>query len=216
MFESLRQSFREAVDNFKTELNRDRVPEAADRLLRAMEQELIGARAALSRLEEELASVKKEGKREEAEARTCLRRETMAREIGDDETADVARDFAAKHLRRKDLLEEKASVLARELADRKAEVAEMTDQLKSARVHRESLIASAGRSGAREAFQEAEDLFHEMDRMAERIQDLESRVDAGAEVDRVLDPDADVGAASVPHDDVDARLEELKRRMGRE
>ena len=215
MFESLRQAFREAVDNFKTELNRDRVPEAADRLLKAMEQELIGARAALSRLENELASVREEGKREEAEARTCLRRETMAREIGDSETADVARDFAAKHLRRKDLLEEKASVLERELADRKAEVAEMTGQLKSARVHRESLIAAAGRSGARETFQQAEDLFHEMDRMAERIQDLEARVDAGAEVEEVLDPGTRT-APPPPPEDVDARLEELKRRMGRE
>lgn len=214
MFESLRQAFREALDNFRTELNRDRVPEAADRLLRAMQEELVGAKAALSRLEDELAAVEEEARSEEAEARTCLRRESMAEEIGDGDTAAVARDFAAKHLRRKDLLEEKAAVLRRELADRRAEVAEMTDQLRSAKVHREALIASAGRAGARERFQEAETLFEEMDRMADRIQDLESRVDGAAEVERVLDPLA--GSEPPPEIDVDARLEELKRRMGRE
>lgn len=215
MFESLRQAFREAVDNFRTEVNRDRVPEAADRLLKAMEQELVSARSALSRLEDELSTVEAQAQSEEEEARTCLRRETMARRIDDEETANVARDFAAKHLRRKDLLQEKASVLKRELADRKAEVAEMTDQLKSARVHRESLLATASRAGARDRLQQAEDLFQEMDRMAERIQDMESRVDASGEVDDLLDPDA-FERASPRAEDVDARLEELKRRMGRD
>jgi hypothetical protein len=216
MFESLRQAFREAVDNFRTELNRDRVPEAADRLLKAMEQELVSARSALSRLEEEVASVEAQARAEEEEARTCLRRESMALKIDDQETAKVARDFAAKHLRRKDLLQEKASVLKRELADREVEAAEMMEQLKSARVHRESLLASAGRTGARDQLQQAEDLFEEMDRMAERIQDMESRVDATGEVDELLDPAGSRRSAPPPVDDVDARLEELKRRMGRD
>jgi len=215
MFESLRQAFREAVDNFRNELNRDRVPEAADRLLKAMEQELVSARSTLSRLDEELTATKEQARAEEAEAKTCLRRESLARGIGDEETADVARQFAARHLRRKDVLEEKAAVLAKELADRKAEVAEMTEQLKSARVHRESLLATASRSGARDRLQQAEDLFDEMDRMAERIQDMESRVDATAEVHRTLDPDAHAPPLS-PEDLADARLEELKKRMGRD
>jgi phage shock protein A len=216
MFESLRQAFREAVDNFRTELNRDRVPEAADRLLKAMEQELISARTALSRLEDEVAAVEAQARAEEEEARTCLRRETMALKIDDEETAKVARDFAAKHLRRKDLLQEKASVLKRELADRKAEAAEMMEQLGAARVHRESLLATAGRTGARDQLQQAEDLFEEMDRMAERIQDMESRVDATGEVDDLLDPAGSRRSPPPPADDVDARLEELKRRMGRD
>jgi phage shock protein A len=216
MFESLRQAFREAVDNFRTELNRDRVPEAADRLLKAMEQELISARSTLSRLEEEVAAVEAQARTEEEAARTCLRRETMALKIDDQETAKVAREFAAKHLRRKDLLQEKASVLSRELADRKAEATEMMDQLKSARVHRESLVATAGRAGARDQLQQAEDLFEEMDRMAERIQDMESRVDATGEVDDLLDPAGSRWSTPPPADDVDARLEELKRKMGRD
>jgi hypothetical protein len=216
MFESLRQAFREAVDNFRTELNRDQVPEAADRLLKAMERELISARSALSRLEEEVAAVEAQARAEEEEARTCLRRETMALKIDDQETATVAREFAAKHLRRKDLLQEKASVLKRELADRKAEAAEMMDQLKSARVHRESLMATAGRAGARDRLQQAEDLFEEMDRMAERIQDMESRVDATGEVDDLLDHAGSRRSPPPPADDVDARLKELKRKMGRD
>jgi phage shock protein A len=210
MFESLRQAFREAVDNFRTELNRDRVPEAADRLLKAMERELVAARAHLARLEEDAERTEKDARSEEEEARTCLRREEMARRIEDEETARVAREFAAKHLRRKDLLDEKAAVLRRELADRRTEVDEMTAQLKSARAHRQSLLATASRSGARSRMQQAENLFDELDRMAERIQDLEARGEAAEELERALDPDfrpdPERGAGE---DDLDARLEEL-------
>lgn len=216
MFESLRQAFREAVENFRTELNRDAVPEAADRLLGAMRDELVRTRADLKRLEEQVERVREEAAKEEEEARTCLRRETLARDIGDDETVQVAHAYAAKHLRRKDLLEEKADVLERELADRRREAVEMEEQLKEARVRRESLTASAGRTDARRSLEEADDLFQAMDRMAERIGDLEGRAAAARELD---DLDLDGGADRSPgpaEDDVDARLAELKRRMGRE
>lgn len=218
MFDSLRQAFREAVDNFRTELNRDDVPESADRLLRAMGEEVVRARAHLARLEKEVAGVRDEAKREEAEARTCLRREEMALRIGDDETVKVAREYAARHLRRKDLLDQKAAVLERELEDRRREADEMMARLKEARVERESLTASAGRTGARRSLHEADELFHAMDRMAERIDDLEGRAAAAREIDDLgLDGGA-AGTAPPPPapDDVDARLAELKRRMGQE
>jgi len=229
MFESLRQAFREAVHNFQTELNRDSVPEAADRLLRAMEKELGGARVELDRLAREVEQVRAEAAREEDEARTCLRREDMARRIGDEETARIAHEYATRHLKRKDLLEEKASVLARELADRRRETEEMTERLKEARLRRDALAATAGRTGAHSRLQEAEDLFGEMDRMADRIRDLEGHADAVREIDE-MDLGGErggvgggggsgggAGSGGVrpdPDADVEARLAELKRRMG--
>lgn len=216
MFESLRAAFREAVDNFRTELNRDAVPEAADRLLRAMQNELVGVRAELKRLSEQLQKVEAEAEREEAQARTCLRREEMARSIGDGETVRIAREYAARHLRRKDLLEDKAQVLRRELAEYRQEAGEMEDRLKEARVQREALAASAGRTGANQSLQDADELFEAMDRMAERIDDLEHRAAAAGELDDLELDGPRAGAAPPPGMDVDARLAELKRRMGKE
>lgn len=218
MFDSLRQAFREAVDNFRTELNRDEVPEAADRLLRAMERELVETRLQLDRLAGEAKRVRAEAAAEEAQARTCVRREEMARKIGDAETESVAREFAARHLRRKDLLDEKASVLERELADRRAEMDEMVRQLGEARHKRDALAASAGRTQAHERLRQADGLFSDMDRMADRIRDLEARAAAAEELggSELFGDDGLSQAPPPPSEaDVEARLAELKRRMGR-
>lgn len=215
MFDSLRQAFREAVDNFQTELNRDAVPEAADRLLKAMEREVVEVRLHLEKLEKERDLAKEEAVREGKEARTCLRREEMARSIGDAETEKVARDFAARHLRRKDLLEEKARVLDREIEDRHAELEGMTAQLGQARTSRDSLAASAGRTGARERIRDADGLFSELDRLADRIRDFEARAGAAEELGELelADVDGEPAPTRLTEEDLDARLTELKRRM---
>jgi hypothetical protein len=219
MFESLRQAFREAVDNFRTELNRDAVPEAAGQLIRAMEKELIESRLIVDRLAEDLEKARQEVKEEDEQLRACLRREEMARRIGDEETEKVARDFAARHLQRRDLLEDKVRVLTRELADRKEELEGMTTQLKGARARQEAMVASAGRTGARERLQQADDLFDELDRMAERIGDDGARAEAAAEMS-----DPGMGAGSFDYtapppppseDEIEARLRILKERMGK-
>jgi phage shock protein A len=224
MFQNLRQAFREAVENFHAELNRDALPEATDRLLAAMSREVVDAHRRLDELRKEIGRVRGEAEREEEAARTCLRREEMARGIGDEETEEVARSFAIRHLRRKDLLEEKAAVLEREIQDRSQELEEMMTQLKGARGRREAMTASAGRTQARERIREADDLFAQMERMEARIRDMESRAEAAeafADLDLDAGPDprdatgGGVGA-STPPPDLDARLAELKRRMAQE
>jgi phage shock protein A len=217
MFESLRHAFREAVDNFRTELNRDAVPEAADRLIRAMEHELVEARLILDRLSKELDRARAEGKEEEELLRACLRREEMARRIGDAETEKVAREFAARHLQRKDVLDDKVRVLERELADRTEELDGMTAQLKGARAKREAMTATSGRAGARERIQEADDLFSELDRMAERIGDDAARGEA-AEAMSEADPFdfGDPAPRPLSGDEVEARLRALKDLMGKD
>jgi phage shock protein A len=219
MFDALRQAFQEAVQNFRTELNRDQVPEAADALIRSMERELVEARVILDRLGKELEETRKEAAREEEELRACLRREELARRIGDAETEEVARSFAARHLQRKDVLDDKIRVLERELADRRTEVEEMTGQLKGARTRREAMTAQAGRSGARGSLQEADALFDELDRMAERVGETGARAEAARELDELegLGPRDHTRPPPPPsEDELEARLRILKERMGQE
>ena len=75
MFENLRNAFREAVDNFNKELNRDDVPDVVDGLLRQMHEEVTDAKAQLFTLEEQIKRAIQLSDMEEKEAATCRRRE---------------------------------------------------------------------------------------------------------------------------------------------
>lgn len=229
MLNDLRAAFRQAIHNFKTELNRDDVPGSVDRLLHGMREELIDARAYVSRLEGEIRRTLDAAGKEEREAEVCLRREAMATKIGDGDTAAVAADFAVKHGRRRDVLNRKALALKEELEVRRSEAAEMEAAFKEARGRRDGLAATVGRAGTRETIREADDLFEELDRMAEKISDLE-RSNAATEELLADDPlseepldrhpfgenPAEPSGGSPDPDALDARLRELKRRMGRD
>lgn len=215
MFDELKEAFRQAVENFKKELNPDRVPEEVDRLVSVMRDEVADARAYLGRLEDEIEEALKRAGAEGKEARTCRRRETMARKIGDEETARVAAEFAEKHESRRAVLERKALALKEELDLRRADVREMMERLKEARSRRESLGAEAGRARARDSLRDADDLFAELDRMAEKIADEDRRARAFENLEEDPDRDGERPGAD-PQRGVDARLEELKRRMGME
>jgi len=215
MFDNLRRAFREAVDNFNRELDRDAVPEAVDRLLRGMRREAVEARAALEASKEHLATARKRAAEEGRNAETCRRREALARDIGDTDTADVAARYAGKHAGRSRVLADKARAIEAELRLQEAEYAEMLAQIRKASANRDKLVASAGRTQARESIGGADDLFGELDRMAERIADTEASGDAEeALFDDARDFDDALGA-SRREEAADARLEELKRRMGK-
>ena len=103
MFDNLRHAFREAVDNFNKELNRDDVPDVVDGLLTQMHEEVTDAKAQVFTLEEQIKKAIQLSDMEEKEASTCRRREEMARKIGDEETATVAAEFAEKHEKRREI-----------------------------------------------------------------------------------------------------------------
>ena len=215
MFENLRRAFREAVDNFNRELERDAVPEAMDGLLKGMERETVAARAELGALKEELDRARRRAAAEQREAKVCRRREELARGIGDSETADIAASFGEKHEARWRVLTEKGKAIEAELRLRETEYEQMLDQVREARASRSSLEATAGRTRARESVQGADDLFGELDRMAEKIEGTEGAgrsestpFDDGREFDEEL-------GRSRREEAINARLEELKRRMGR-
>ncbi|MCY4399125.1 MAG: hypothetical protein OXE96_07295 [Gemmatimonadetes bacterium] len=215
MFENLRRAFREAVENFHRELDRDAVPEAVDGLLKSMEREAVGTRTALEALKVELAAAEKRSRAELREAEVCRRREGLAREIGDGDTADVAAKFAGRHEERARVLVGKAGAIEAEIRMQESEYTEMLAQIKEARANRSKLAASAGRTQTRESLHGADDLFGELDRMAEKIGDQEDSADAAGDL---FDDAGDFDEAlreSRREEVIDARLDELKRRMGK-
>ena len=213
MFESLRDAFRQALENFQSEVSRDRVLEAAERLLRAMRAELIELQRQSRELESELEAAREEARREREATKTCLRREEMARKINDEQTASVAREFAGKHLQRHEILSEKSVVLARELDERRENLAEMKGQFQEALLRRESLGATAGRTDTRDPIRQADDLFEEMDRVAEKIEDLEAHAQAVQDVGETLDDGLSSAKDALPENELEARLEALRKRM---
>ncbi|NJD18778.1 MAG: hypothetical protein FIA95_05780 [Gemmatimonadetes bacterium] len=217
MFDNLRNAFREAVDNFNKELNRDRIPETVDNLLAGMRAEVVEAQARVRELEAQITRATAEAEREKTEAATARRRGKMAEDIGDAETAKVAGEYASSREERQRVLEQKAEAMRAELAIRSREVEEMLAKLKEAQASRDGLAAGAGRTQARESLHAADDLFSELDRMAEKIGHEDARAQAAEEfADLDLDADPDFAPPPPPEVDLDARLEELKRRMGRE
>lgn len=213
MFDNLRRAFREAVDNFQRELDRGDVPGAVDRLLRGMEREAVDAKAAMEASKDQLARARKRSGEEARNAEVCRRRETMAREIGDTDTADLAASYAEKHASRSRVLSDKARAIEAEVRLQEADYADMLAQIRKARADRGKLAASAGRTRARESIAGSGDLFGELDRMADRIGGDESAADAeNMLLDDARDFD-DALRASRRDEVAEARLEELKRRM---
>lgn len=216
MFDNLRQAFREAVDNFKDELGRDDVPEAVSRLLREMRREAADKKAEIRRLEEAIRAAIEGVEKEKSEAKTCRRREKMALDISDEDTAGVAREYAEKHEHRRSVLEHKALALKEELDLREEEFREMIEAIKDADKNRDSLTATAGRASARGSIDEADDLFSQLDRIADEIGADDAQRKASSEIDDLLDdrPDRFESRPEPEEIDVDARLEALKRAMG--
>ena len=219
MFENLRQAFREAVDNFKEELNRDEVPEVVDGLLHQMQEEVTDAKAQLHTLEMQIKKALQLAEMEEKEIATCRRREEMAQKIGDEDTAKVAAEFAEKHEKRKKIQEQKALALREELEMKRGEVEEMLATLKEARAKRSSLAATSGRASARNSLSGADDLFAKLDEMAEKIEGVDHQREAEEELLAELgelDSSPPPPPRPSPEEEAEARLRELKRMMGEE
>ena len=216
MFENLRNAFREAIENFNKELDRDQVPGAVDRLLAGMRDEVADAKVRIRELEDQIARADAEAAREKREGATARRRGKLAADIDDTETVQLAEQYVQRHDERQRILEQKSAALRQELVIRRREVEEMLAQVKDAQTKRDGLAATSGRSGARESLRAADDLFAELDRMAEAIGDEDARAQAAEEFgDLDLDADHDLPPPPLPVD-FDERLEELKRRMGKE
>lgn len=218
MFEDLRNAFKEALDNFNKELNRDQVSEAADKLLVGMRNEIVNEKAAVAGLEEQIEKTRSQIERLAKEAATARRRQAMARDIDDDETVELATEYAAKAESHRRVLEKKVTALEEELGFRRQTLEGMYAQFEQAKEKRAKLEATTGRSSARETMSTASDLFAELDRMADKIEGTEARAEAAEafsdfELDEASEHRIDLDDEASEPLDVDAALEELKRRM---
>lgn len=215
MLDDLKKLFSRTIDSFFSELGKRDPEDHVAELLSAMRREMVDARAQLPLLEQNHKAAVLELERERKRLDDTVRRGGMAEKIGDAETVRVAKEFEDKHRRRVAVLEEKVRATRAEWDLRVEESREMMTQFKQAETHRFALLAELRRQGARGRI---DSMMGGAPRPpSDDFSRAEERVGADADYADALDGlDADLGRRPPPPppDDVDARLAELKRRMG--
>lgn len=218
MINDLKRLFSRTWDTFITELGRRDPEDEVVGLLGAMRREMVDARAALPMYEEHQRAAEAELLREQRALEDAVRRGGLAQKINDAETVRVAAEFAERHRKRVAVLEEKVRAARAERELRAQEVQDMMRRYKEADGNRFVLLNEVRRARSQQRIdgmmggQE----FDDFDRAAEK---MESEIAYGDALDELngLDPTPPPPPPSQTsiHDDVEARLQELKRRMGR-
>ncbi|MGZ8414353.1 MAG: hypothetical protein ACXWZS_13075 [Gemmatirosa sp.] len=193
MFEQLRASFRAMLDAARS-------PDDRRAVLADMKDSVVRARMGVDDLRQGVQLAQRRLDEGRAELETIRRRRALAANVGDQETVDIAGRFEALQAERVSVLERKLETQQAELALVEREVAEMTTDLR--RAIDGVPLRTPGEPSPRAA-------------------DAAAR----AEVDDLLDPDAglrdeiDALGRRQTRDsreaDADARLAELKRRLGK-
>jgi phage shock protein A len=218
MFEDLAKIFRNSFAAFRTELHRNEPEDQVAELLTAMRREWVAARAELPVIVESLERTRTELRREREAVEQCERRGRLAEGIGDAETVRVAAEFATRHRAKVTVLEQKVAAVEAEHTLRVSEIEEMKQRYQQADSNRFQLLAEIRRrqsqSRLRTVGDEADASFTDWDRMREKIDDTDSYASALDE----LNSDLDGGPPPRSPDpgELDERLRELKRRMGKE
>ncbi|GLC26044.1 hypothetical protein [Roseisolibacter agri] len=193
MFEQLRASFRAMLDAARS-------PDDRRAVLADMKDSVVRARMGIDDLKQGVALAQRRLDEGRAELETIRRRRTLAANVGDTETVSVADRFEALQAERVGVLERKLETQQAELALVEREVAEMTTDLR--RAMDGVPLRAPGEPSARA-----------------------TEAAAAAEVDDLLDPHAglrdEIDALGRQQTrvsreaDADARLAELKRRLGK-
>ena len=112
MFDEWKRAWEQAKSNFERELHGDaELGAAGSQRARMIRKDLANARTLLDRLQADITATTHELKGEDEQVQTCERRAAMADNIGDAETARIARDYGARHAERAGILRRKAEVL---------------------------------------------------------------------------------------------------------
>jgi phage shock protein A len=221
MLDDLKTLFSSAWASFLREVGRRDPEDQVAELLGAMRREMVDARANLPVYEEEHRRAGLDLQRERKMLEDTVRRRGMAERIGDAETVRVADEFAARHHDRIRVLEEKVKAAKDEWDLRVRESQDMLRRYKEADANRFALLAEMRRAGARETIGgtgnggATDDAFRTFDRTADDIDSRSAYDDALRELTEDMEggtPPPQRPSAS----DVDDKLRELKRRMGRE
>ncbi len=163
------------------------------------------ARMALDDLRAGLAASRATLTREEEELATIVRRQGLAQQIGDAETVAVAERFALQHTERVAVQRDKVEVQARELSLAEREYATMLQEFKRVHAGLDPAGATTGGDAARD---------HEREAAAE-IDDLLGTRAARSATGDDFDTLSRAAQRAARDAAVDARLAELKARLGR-
>jgi phage shock protein A len=218
MINDLKRLFARTWDTFVAELGRREPEDEVVGLLGAMRREMVDARASLPLYEEHQRAAEAELVREQRALDDAVRRGGLAQKINDAETVRVAAEFAERHRKRVAVLEEKVRAARAERELRAQEVDDMMRRYKEADANRFVLLNEVRRAQSQQRMSgiAGDPTFDAFDRAAEK---MESEIAYGDALDELngLDPTPPPPPPSQTsiHDDVEARLQELKRRMGR-
>ncbi|MFQ5550118.1 MAG: hypothetical protein ACE5FJ_02645 [Gemmatimonadales bacterium] len=136
MFEDIRAAFNAALD---------RALGDASESASLMREAVIEAKTSVQMMREGIERTESKLASQRKHYEDAARRGGMAEDIGDTETAEIARKFAAKHAAKVAVLERKLAAQREELEIAEREVAEMTDKLKAAQDGRLDLGSIASR-----------------------------------------------------------------------
>jgi len=188
MFEDLRDTLR----TFGARLD----PDERRRMSTGMRDALVHAKLALQDLRTALASTEARLDTERAELETVRRRQGYAADIGDDETVAIAEKFAAQHAERVAMLETKRMAQQQELQLAERDYEAMTQELRRVM----SGMAPTDSTPEQAAQREVDAA-------------LSDNPDALLDLDATPPPSRRTRAEREA--DADARLADLKRKLGR-
>jgi hypothetical protein len=115
MFEDWKKAWREAVENFRRELQDSETSGGnVTAQVRAMRRDIASVRGALGKLDAEIGRTRNDATKERDAEQVARRREGLARNVGDEETVRIAGEYATRHARRAAIFERKVEVLAAE------------------------------------------------------------------------------------------------------
>ena len=186
MFESLRQTLRDLIDSATP-------PEERRAVYARMKDTLVQYRVGIEDMRSAAELTRKRLAHERRELETVRRRRQLAEGIEDAETVRIAEHYEAQHAERVAVLERKLEAQQAEVALAEREAQAMSTELKAAMAGAGSLGSAPG---ARGATQPAEDPLRD---------DHRADIEGLARAQRRAAADSDA----------EARLEELKRRMGK-
>ena len=129
VFDEFRRAWRQAVDNFWEELEADDPEKRA----RGVYREVAAARNQLDELDAAIGDTRQRLDHEREQVEVCERRERMAREIGDAETARVAAEYRDRHRERAEVLARKIEALEAERRLFRRDLQEMEKALREGR-----------------------------------------------------------------------------------
>ncbi len=188
MFESLRQSLRDLIESATP-------PEERRAVFARMKDTLVQYRVGVEDMRSAAELTRKRLAHEKRELETIRRRKALAEGIADAETVRIAEQYETQHAERVAVLERKLEAQQDEVALAEREVQAMTAELKSAMAGAGSL-GTPGVASAAAAAAAAEDPLRD---------DLRADIDGLARAQRRANADSEA----------EARLEALKRRMGK-